>query len=95
MLESIFICVFLSALGLSILAVERESVVYSAFSILLWIITMAGQLYIEVPGSGVEYYAEPAFFAVALGFIFFNAIWSVVIFFDFRRWRNTRVGPRE
>lgn len=88
MLESVFI--FIMAIGFVsfVLAIQNKSIVFSAVSLLMWIVTLAGQLYIEVPSD--TNYSEPALFAVALGFIIINVIWMVVHMMDFKNENDIR-----
>jgi len=78
MLESIFIMIIAAGFIFFILTIELESIMYSAVSLLMWIITLAGQVYVEVPSD--TYYDEPAFFGVALGMILLNVIWLIIMF---------------
>jgi len=76
MLESVFIMFIAMGFVLFILGIERYSITYSITSILMWIVILAGQLYIEVPNDVA--YSEPAFYGVGLGFIIVNIIWIVI-----------------
>ena len=66
---------------LFVLGIELESITYSATSILMWIIVLAGQIYIEVP-TAADTYSEMAIFGVALAFIFINVIWIVLRYME-------------
>jgi len=81
MLESVFIMFIAMGFILFILGIEMSSVVYAITSTLMWIIILAGQLYIEVPTDTI--YDEPAFYAVGLGFIIMNIIWIIIIKMDY------------
>jgi len=83
MLESIFIIVVAMGFISFILAVYEESVVFTAVSMLMWIIVMAGFLAIEVPTD--TYYTEWAMFATALGFIFIDLAWMIKLYLDYSR----------
>ena len=91
MLESVFLMLMAAGFIFFILAVEKESVLYSSVSLLMWIITLAGQLYVEVPSD--TYYNEPSLVPVSLAFIFINVLWSIIIFFDFKSWKNSKIKP--
>jgi len=92
MLESIFITLIAMGFVLFILAIEKENVIYCGTSILMWILVMAGQVYIEVAGES-NTFNEPALLPVAIGFIFVNILWLIVLFFDFKMWRNKKMLP--
>lgn len=76
MLESVFIMFIAMGFVLFILGIERHSITYSITSVLMWIVILAGQIYIEVPND--TSYGEPAFYGVAIGFIVVNIIWIVI-----------------
>jgi len=86
MLESVFIMLMAMGFVAFVISALDENLILSAVSLLMWIIVLAGQLYIEVPSD--TYYDEPALFAVSLGFIFLNVIWLIVLYFDFDFWRR-------
>lgn len=83
MLESVFIIIMAMGFVLFILGISEKSIVYTATSLLMWIVVLAGHLYIEVPTDSTTY-TEGAVFAVALGFIFIDVIWLIICAFDFR-----------
>ena len=64
--------------GFFILAIERDSIIYSGISMLSWIIVLAGHVYIQVPGD--TYYNEVAMFPLAFGMIILNIIWLIIQF---------------
>ena len=82
MLESIFITFIAIGFISFILGIELENVIYSALSLLMWIILMAGYFYIEVPSDTI--YDEPVFLPVALAFIFINVIIIILSFTRFK-----------
>lgn len=86
MIESVFITTIIMGFVLFILAIEKENIVYSSTSILMWIIVMAGQVYIVVPGD--TYYTEWAYFAVSIAFIIINVIWTIILYTDLDYWRK-------
>jgi len=86
MLESVFILIVSIGFVSFVLAILDENMIFSAISLLMFIISLASQLYIEVPTD--TYYDEPALYAVSLGFIFLNVIWLIVLYFDFDFWRR-------
>jgi len=88
MLESIFILIVAIGFVSFVLAIMEQSMVFSAVSLLMWIITLAGQLYIEVPTDTA--YSEPALFPLSLGFIIINIIWLSINFMKFREDDRTR-----
>jgi len=83
MLESVFIMIMAMGFVAFILAVYEESLIFTGVSTLMWIIVMAGFLAIEVPRD--TYYQEWGLFAVALGFILINIVWSIKLFMDYKR----------
>ena len=68
---------------LFILAIERESIIYSATSLMLWLIIMAQSFYITVPGDAD--YIDFTINAVCLAFIFINLVWMLIMHFDWRK----------
>jgi len=86
MLESVFIMIMAMGFVAFVLSAMDENIVLSGVSLLMWIVVLAGQVYIEVPTD--TYYDEPALYAVSLGFIFINIIWIIVLYFDFRFWKR-------
>ena len=63
-----------------VLGILDKSIVFSALSMLMFIVTLAGQIYIQVPTDTI--YSEPALFAVSLGFIFINVIWIILRYME-------------
>lgn len=86
MLESVFVLTVIFGVVLFILSIERDNILYSLTSLLMWIVVMAGQVYIVVPND--TYYTEWAYFAIALGFIAINIIWSIILYMDLDYWRK-------
>jgi len=86
MLESVFIMLCAMGFVAFVLSAMDENLVLGAISLLMWIVVLAGQVYIEVPTD--TFYNEPALFAVSLGFIFINVIWLIVLYFDFSFWKQ-------
>ena len=89
MLESIFIMTAAMGFILFILAIEEENIVYCLTSLLMWIVTLAGMVYIVVPGD--TYYTEWAYFAISIGFIAINVMWAIIIYMDLDYWRKHRM----
>lgn len=85
MLESVFIIIMAMGFVLFVLAVYEESIVFSATSMLMWVIVMAGHIAIEVPTD--TFYYEPGMLAVSLAFIFLNVILTIKNYMDFARKR--------
>jgi len=81
MLESILIIMMCMGFVLFLLGITEKSVVFSATSMLMWIVAMAGQQYIEVP-TDASTYTETAVFAVALGMIIINVIWIILRYIE-------------
>ena len=88
MLESVFVMIMAMGFVLFILGISEKSIVYSATSLLMWVIILAGQLYIEVP-TDTETYTEGATFALALAFIFINTIWIIICYMQ-NQFENSR-----
>jgi len=86
MLESVFIMLMAMGFVSFVLSAMDENMILSGVSLLMWIIVLAGQLYIEVPTD--TYYSEPALYAISLGFIFINIVWIIVLWSDFDFWRK-------
>lgn len=86
MLESIFVTLVIFGFVLFILGIMDKNIVFSATSILMWIVIMAAQIYIEVPNAS-NTYNEPALYPIGLGLIFINIVWIIIQYFDiqFRR----------
>ena len=80
MIESVFIWMASVALVLFVLGIEKEAIVYSGTSLLMWIITFAGALYIQVPNA--TEYMELGFNATCLAFIFINIAWIIMLHMD-------------
>lgn len=90
MLESVFILSVIIGVVFFILSIEKENVIYSSISLLMWIIVMAGQVYITVPNDTTEY-MEIAYFAVSLAFIAINVLWIIILYTDLDYWRKHRM----
>lgn len=78
MLESVFIMIVAMAFILFVLAIHLESFWFSATSLLMWILILAGAVRIDVPND--TYYNEFGIQAVAFGFIFLNVIYMIYWF---------------
>jgi len=74
MLESVFVATIILGSVFFILAVLKNSIVFSGVSMLYWIIVMAGQVYVV---SGGTNYSEGGMLGLALGMIFINIIWLI------------------
>ena len=81
MLESILVIMIAMGFVMFILGVTEKSIVFSATSMLMWIVVLAGQQYIEVPNDASTY-TETAVFAVALGLIIINVVWIIIRYFE-------------
>ena len=68
---------------LFVLGIEFESIVYSATSLLLWIIIFAQSFYVQVPGD--TYYTDYTMNAASLAFIFIDIVWLVLLYMNFKR----------
>jgi len=88
MLLSILITILIFAFITLILGINYEQIVYSATSILLWIISMAGQVYIVSPHNPDTYYSEPFIIALSLGMIAINIIWIIIQYTDIQYWKR-------
>lgn len=86
MLESVFIMMIASGIAFFILGIEGKNIIYSAVSMLFWITTLAGHVFIQVP-TDTNYY-EPAIFAISLGMIIINVIWMIIQYSDFNYWKG-------
>jgi hypothetical protein len=87
MIESIFITTVIIGTLLFILSIEKENILYSLTSILMWIVVMAGQVYIYVPEVDY-YYTEWAYFAISIAFIIINLMWTIILYMDLDFWRK-------
>jgi hypothetical protein len=76
MLESVFLLTLAAGFLFFILSVELQSIVYGAVSLLMWIVALAGHVYIQVPSD--TYYYEPAVFGISLGMILITVIWLIL-----------------
>ena len=83
MIESLFITILAMAFILFIIGIELESIVFSATSLLLWIIILAQSFYIEVPGD--TFYTDYTLNATALAFIFINVVWLIIMYTNFKK----------
>ena len=77
MIESIFIWMASVAFVTFILGVERENIIYSMLSTILWVMTMVGALYVQVPND--TNYMDLGFSGICLAFIFTNIIWLLMM----------------
>ena len=90
MIESVFIISMAMGFILFILAIEQKSVVYSLTSLLMWIFTWAGSVYIRSPGT-TESFSEIGVTGICLAFIIINVMWSILLYMDLDYWhRKTR-----
>jgi len=87
MIESIFLFIMATGVIMLVLAIERENVIYSATSMLMWIIVLAGHLAIEIPATGESHW-EPFLLAVSIGMIIINVIWMILMYIDFGYWKQ-------
>ena len=89
LLESVIIIMMAMGFVLFILGIMEESIVFAATSMLMWIVVLAGYLYIEVP-TETDTYSEYALFAVAFAFIIINVIWIIIRYIENQFQRNVR-----
>jgi len=87
MIESVFIISMAMGFILFILAIEQKSVVYSLTSLLMWIFTWAGSVYIRSPGT-TEAFNEFGMTGICLAFIIINIMWSILIYMDLQYWNK-------
>ena len=90
MIESIFILSICMGFVLFILAIEQESVIYSLTSILMFIFTMAGTVYIRAPGTP-EVFSEPGLVGLCIAFIAINIIWTIILYMDLNYWKRKKM----
>ena len=79
MLESLFILILLMGFVLFLIGILEKNIVFSVTSILMWLITMATHLYIEVPNVEAAY-EEEVLVPLSLAFIFINLIWIIIMY---------------
>ena len=73
MIESIYIWFMSAGLITLILGLELERITYNAISILMWIMVLASNLFIEIPSVDTSY-EEPALMMISFGMILINAL---------------------
>jgi len=85
MIESLFIMMVLVGFLMTIYAHEKQSIIFSITSVILWIIIMINSLWVQIPFStGYEEYAEYGFNAFCLIFVFLNIIQALLFVMDWR-----------
>jgi len=85
MLESLFIVMVIIGFLLTIYAHEKQSIIFGVSCTILWIFIMVNALWVQVSFStGYEEFAEYAFSAFCLIFIFINVIQTLWFVMDWR-----------
>lgn len=98
MLSDIFILLFVIAFIVQVIAIYEKSIVFSVLAIMFWLVLMVNALVIEVPyatsyvnetgiqniTTGAHVYSEVGLGALILGFVFFDIIWIVLQWMEFR-----------
>ena len=79
MIESIYLWFMSAGLILLIFGIETEKITYNAISILMWIMVLASNVFIEVP-SVTNAYDEPALLIISFGMIIINVISIISIY---------------
>ena len=77
MILDIYLMLIAIAFITFILGIEKENIVYTGTSLVLWLIIFAQSFYIEVPG--IDNYVDYSVNALCLTFIFINIIWMLII----------------
>jgi len=80
MIESLFMMCIAIAFLTFILGIEKESMVYTGLSTILWLLVMLSATSIIVPNADTYY--DLGFSAFCLAFIFINIIWMIRYFFS-------------
>ncbi len=88
MIESVVMMMLGMAFILFIIGIELESVVFTATSLLLWLIILVGSLWIWVPGDAG--YTEYGLNAVSLAFVFIDVVWLILLYANFKKERILR-----
>ena len=102
MIPEIYILIFSCAVLFFILGILKESVVFTAFSMLFWIVIMANSIFIDIPyyafdSTNKTFYTghfEYTYYSisfVALAFIIMCVIWTILQYTDFSYWRKRRI----
>ena len=73
MIESIYLWFMSAGLILLILGIELERITYNSISILMWIMVLASNIFIEIPSIS-DSYDEPSLMIISFGMIIINAI---------------------
>jgi len=82
MIESIFITMMSIGFISLVIGKERDEIIYLGISLLMWLVVMAGHVYIEVPSVTDTFY-EVGILPVSLGFIFIDVILIINHYFEF------------
>lgn len=82
MIESVFLLIMIMGFILTLVSVEKKSLIYSILSIVIWLLVMAQSHYIYVPCDTA--YSELGVNAISLAFIFFGVIWTIVCYMDIK-----------
>ena len=85
MIESVFMMMLGMAFILFIIGIELESIVFTATSLLLWIVILAQSFYIWMPGD--TYYTEYGVNAFSLAFIFIDIVWLILLYTNWKKER--------
>jgi hypothetical protein len=83
MIESLLLVTFIIALFMMIKGIDDERMAYSWVSILLFIVSMANALYIEIPETG-ESYLDIAIVVVCFALIIINLLHIIACIFEDR-----------
>lgn len=81
MLDSVFIATLFIGFILTVLSIERKSMVYTALSMMMWIIIFASAHFVEVPG--ISDYSDLTINAMSIAFIIVDIIWLIYCYMDF------------
>ena len=81
MIESIYITFIALGTLFLILGLELERITYNAVSILMWIMVLASNAYIEIPSVSTSY-TEPAFLMISVAMIIINILIMITGFIE-------------
>lgn len=90
MLESMIIMIIAMGFILFLLAVEKESIVYTGLGLIFWTIVLAGSWYIEVP-SVTSHYVESGMSIIGFAFLIIHIILILLAFTGYLNWMTS--GP--
>ena len=81
LLDSLFIAILFIGFILTVLSIERKSMIYTALSMLVWIIIFASSHYIQVPG--ISDYSDFTINAISIAFVIVDIIWLIYCYTDY------------